>query len=148
MLPEWPPRVIPIGSSISLLATAIQENIRHICGNTGCGERIPFQHVAEHKRLCPLSAENLEKASRVSNYLHGCTSTQLGRLIPVRFTLPVLDGDSSSKLCHITVQVPVNANFDNVKKLFKKSTGEVCHLPVTAAQNVIQTKVYEAFCPT
>jgi len=65
---------IPIGNNISRLATAIQENIRHICGYTGCGERIPFQYVAEHKRLCPLSAENLEKAS-----------AQLGSLIPVRF---------------------------------------------------------------
>ena len=98
---------ISIGSSISLLATVVQENIRHICDNTGCGERIPFQHVAEHRRLCPMSAENLEKASRASNNPQECTSAQLGRLIPVRFALPVFDGNSSSKLCHITVPVPV-----------------------------------------
>jgi hypothetical protein len=139
---------IPIGSSISLLATAVQQNIRHLCGNTGCGERIPFQHVAEHRRLCPLSPENLDQASRVYDELRECSSAQMGRLIPVRFALPVVDGDASSTLCHITVQVPVNANFNNVKKLFKKSTGEVSHLPVTAAQNVIQAKIYRAFCPT
>ena len=137
---------IPIGSRISLLATAVQQNIRHLCGNTGCGERIPFQHVAEHKRLCPLSPENLEKAS--GDDLQECSSAQMGRLIPVRFALPAVEGGSSSTLFHITVQVPVNANFNNVKKLFKKSSGEVCHLPVTAAQNVIQAKIYRAFCPT
>merc|ERR1712181_67154 len=140
---------IPIGSSISLLATVVQESIRHICTNTGCVERIPFQHVAEHRRLCPWSAENLEKASRrVSNNPLECTSAQMGRLIPVTFALPVFDGDASSELCHITVQVPGNANPNNVKKLFKKSRGEVCHLPVTTAQNVIQAKIYQAFCPT
>ena len=60
----------------------------------------------------------------------------MGRLIPVRFALPVGDGDSSSTLGHTTVQVPVNANFNNVKKLFNRSSGEVSHLPVTAAQNL------------
>jgi hypothetical protein len=93
-----------------------------------------------------LSPENLEKASGVD--LQECSTAQMGRLIPVRFALPAVDGGSSSTLCHITVQVPVNANFNNVKKLFKKSTGEVCHLPATAAQNVIQAKIYQAFCPT
>ena len=134
---------IPIGNSISLLATAVQQNIRHLCENTGCGERIPFQHVTEHRRLCPLSPENLEKTGRNNNELQECSSAQMGRLIPVRFALPLLDGDS-----YITVQVPVNANFNNVKKLFKRSTGEVSHLPVTTAQNVIQAKIYRAFCPT
>ena len=34
------------------------------------------------------------------------------------------------------------------KKLFKRSTGKFSHLPVTAAQSVIQAKIYRAFCPT
>ena len=39
---------VHIGSSISLLACVVVANVRHVCGNTGCGERILYQDVAEH----------------------------------------------------------------------------------------------------
>ena len=47
--PLCPSCRVPMGSNISLLASVIQQNIRYVCD---CGERIPFQQAADHKRMC------------------------------------------------------------------------------------------------
>ena len=140
---------VPIGSSISLLAGVVRQNVRHVCGNTGCGERILFQDVPEHRRVCPLSAENLEKNSGVSSILLECPSSQLGRMTPVRFALPVENGDGSSKLVHLTFQLPVNTNLEAVKKWFTKRPREISGivnlLSPAEAQYMIQARIYDAF---
>jgi len=163
---------VPIGSSISLLASVVRENVRHVCGNSGCGERILYQDVAEHRRLCPLSAENLGEASKAREPAHVSDSSTLdskmgafgqgggaatsqhqqlvisdpNRLVPVQITLP-----AEAPVHVLTVQAPAHAllqggrSSSTLQQVLTQAIAQALSYPVEHAEIIIQTEINSAF---
>ena len=129
----------------------------------------------EHRRLCPLSAENLGEASKAREPAHVSDATALdskmgarqgvfgqgggaatsqqqpvisdsNRLVPVQITLP-----AEAPVHVLTVQAPVHAllqggrSSSTLQQVLTQAIAQALSYPVEHAEMFIQTKINSAF---